>query len=140
MSIERFTELAQAWGAERARWPEHERALHERFADTPEGMAILADAQRIDLFLDTWQLPDEGDERIARIVAATRLGAHAAAPPPALRPVATRRHYGAWLSSGFLASAVLGFVLGFTQPDTVDTGPAYTEMLLGSTSIMEEFQ
>lgn len=140
MSIERFTELAQAWGAERARWPEHERTLHERFADTPEGMAILADALRIDLLLDTWQLPDEGDERIARIVAATRLGPHAAAPPPALRPVATRHHYGAWLSSGFLASAVLGFVLGFTQPDTVDTGPAYTEMLLGSTSIMEEFQ
>ena len=50
----------------------------------------------------------------------------------------SRARYAAWLSTGFLASALLGFVLGFAQIDTVDDGPAYTELLLGNPSALEE--
>lgn len=141
MGIGRFTELAQAWGADRARWPDHERALYDRFASSEQGMAILADAERVDHFLAAWQPPLDDDEaRVARIVAA----AGRDAPLPATRglrvPPAPRHRYGAWLSGGFAASALLGFVLGFTQADTVQEDPAYAELLLGNTSAMEEFQ
>ncbi len=138
MGIGRFTELALAHGATRTRWPEHERTVYDRFAETPEGMAILADAERVDLFLDAWQPHTNDTARVTRIVDVARAAdtaqrTHAARiqPPP-------RHRYGAWLSTGFLVSALLGFVLGFAQVDTVDEGPAYTELLLGNPSALEE--
>ncbi len=138
MSIGRFAELALAHGATRTRWPEHERALYDHFAVTPEGMTILADAERVDLFLDAWQPQADDASRVERIVDAAR--ASGAAPGTATIPVRvpSRPRYAAWLSTGFLASALLGFVLGFAQIDTVDEGPAYTELLLGNPGALEE--
>ena len=140
MSIGRFTELALAHGATRTRWPQHERALYDHFAATPDGMAILADAERVDLFLDAWQPQADDAARVERIMDAAR--ASGAAPGTETMPVpvfaSSRPRYAAWLSTGFLASALLGFVLGFAQIDTVDDGPAYTELLLGNPSALEE--
>lgn len=140
MDIERFTELAQAWGAQRSRWPQHEQALYDRCTTTAEGQSILAAAERVDLFLDAWQ-PDDGDdeERVARIVAAAG-GGSATATIPAL-PAARRagHRYATWLSTGLLGFAVLGFVFGFTQADFTDNNPAYTDMLFGASNMMEDF-
>ena len=42
MDLTRFKACAEAYGAERRRWPAREHALYDRFAGTPEGAAILA--------------------------------------------------------------------------------------------------
>lgn len=140
MSIRRFTELAHAHGAARRRWPEHERVLYDRFATSEAGRTILADAERVDRLLDAWQQPEgSGDdgERVARIVAA------AGQEHPSARPLRThvapprRQLLGTWLSTGFLASALFGFVLGFAQVETGGENPAYTELLLGSSTLEE---
>lgn len=52
MNDKRFAELAAAYGAERRRWPQAERAVYDAFAGTPEGLALLADAERLDRQLD----------------------------------------------------------------------------------------
>ena len=49
------------------------------------------------------------------------------------------RQTAAWLSTGFAASALLGFVLGFTQASTNGDDEAYMDLLLGSNTVMEEF-
>src|SRR5512145_811413 len=51
MDLDRFKQCSAAFGAERRRWPQREHALYDRFANTPEGMAILAEAGRTDRFL-----------------------------------------------------------------------------------------
>ncbi|MBP6382619.1 MAG: hypothetical protein KBG29_06350 [Pseudomonadales bacterium] len=141
MDIHRFTELALAHGATRERWPRPDRALYDRFAATPEGMAALADAERIDAFLDGWQPRADDAGRVARIVrAATANDAgDAVAAPVARTVVVPSRRVAAWLSTGFVASALFGFVLGFTQASTNSDDEAYIDLLLGSNTVMEEF-
>jgi hypothetical protein len=131
MDIHRFSELAGAHGASRERWPEPDRALYDRFAGSPEGMGILADAERIDAFLDSWQARADDAGRVARIVAA--------AISPAGRSGSASRKVAAWLSTGFAASALFGFLLGFTQASTSSDDEAYMDLLLGSDTVMEEF-
>lgn len=145
MDIHRFTELANAYGAARGRWPEDRRALYDRFAATPEGQAVLADAGRIDGFLDGWHVGAGDAERAQRIVAAALANPQradtpprAAAAPPA-RAARSVRLLGAWLSTGFAASALLGFVLGYTQASASLDAETYSELLLGSTTVMEDF-
>jgi len=142
MDIHRFSELASAHGAARERWPEPDRALYDRFAGSPEGMGILADAERIDAFLDGWQGRADDAGRAARIVAAAHAVAHdpgEVAVAPAGRTVQRSRKVTAWLSTGFATSALLGFVLGFTQASTNGDDEAYMDLLLGSNTVMEEF-
>ena len=142
MDIHRFSELASAHGAARERWPEPDRALYDRFAGSPEGMGILADAERIDAFLDGWQGRADDAGRAARIVAAAIAPAGEArdgVTAPAGRTGTASRKLAAWLSTGFAASALLGFVLGFTQASTNGDDEAYMDLLLGSNTVMEEF-
>ena len=124
MNDKRFAELAAAYGAERRRWPQAERAVYDAFAGTPEGLALLADAERLDRQLDGWTTTGDDAARVARIVgAATSRHAH---------PVRL-----AWLSTGFAACALLGFVLGFMQV-SADSGEAQLyDLLLGSSTIEE---
>jgi hypothetical protein len=142
MDIHRFTELAGAHGAARDRWPEADRALYDRFAASPEGMGVLADAERIDAFLDGWQGRADDAGRVARIVAATNASAddaRASALAPAAGTGGRSRKVAAWLSTGFAASALCGFLLGFTQVSTNSDDEAYMDVLLGSNTVMEEF-
>lgn len=134
MDIRRFSELAAAHGARRERWPEPERALYDRCASAPEAMGIRADAERIDAFLDGWHAQVDDAALAARIVAAAAETPRAA--PPAPRPP---RRLAAWLSTGFLASAALGFVLGFAQAGAGSDEAAYDELMLGSNTAMEDF-
>lgn len=141
MDIGRFTRLAAACGAARERWPEDQRVLYDRFASTPEGMAILADAGRVDALLDAWDPGVDDTGRAARILAAA-IAPEGAAPGADLFAAAAAhraRRLAGWLSTGFAASAVLGFVLGFTQAGATGEDGVYAELLFGNTSVMEEF-
>ncbi len=57
MTLDRFRELADAYGGVIARWPEPDRAAALRLAAQPEAIAMLARASTLDTLLDTWTVP-----------------------------------------------------------------------------------
>ena len=140
MDLTRFQACAEAYGAARRRWPPHEQRLYDRFAGTPEGLAILAQAQLTDGFLDAWEVREpgaalaqkiagipssEGQEREARVVA---IGVH--------QPQRVGRGPGFWLKAAALAaSATIGFALGFAQVPDDASADVVTQLVLGLKSI-----
>ena len=126
MNLQRFQELCAAYGADPRRWPEAERPLFGHHAQTLEGTAALKEAARIDAFLQNWHDPALDEARVARILAASSA-------------IPRQRVAVAWLSTGFAASALLGFLLGFLQGSTENSGAELADLLLGN-SVMEEIQ
>ncbi len=135
MDLNRFKTFAEAYGAERRRWPQDAQPLYERFARTPEGATVLAEAERIDGFLDALEV-SAPDDRLARAMVAEAL-----ASSPRNGVAQGRRAIGRarllWQLGAFAASAILGFVLGIAQVRD-DTGPdLVTQLLLGPVSARE---
>jgi hypothetical protein len=129
MDLNRFKQCAEAYGAERRRWPAREHGLYDRFAGTPEGAAILAEAERTDRFLDALEVaePDEAlAERISNLASSSLRGAGGV----------VRRRF--WLpAAAFAASAVLGFALGFAQARDEGGADLVTQLLLGPAGFRE---
>jgi len=124
MDLNRFKACAEAYGAERRRWPAREHALYDRFAGTPEGAAILADAERTDRFLDAFEVAAP-DERLAATISRA----------PASRRPSTRR---LWIpAAAFAASAILGFAIGFAQVRDDAGSDLVAQLLLGPASFRE---
>jgi hypothetical protein len=121
MDLNRFEQCCDAFGAERQRWPEHERALYDRFAGTPEGAAILAAASRVDRFLAGFEAASPQAHAAARIGALAR---------PAWRRLARP-------AAALAASAVLGFAVGFAQAQSAAESDVSTDLLLGPRSLPE---
>jgi hypothetical protein len=121
MDLNRFKECSAAFGAERPRWPQRAHPLYDRLANTPEGMAILAEAGRTDRFLDELE-PASPNPRHARQIgmlarpAWRRLGKPAAA---------------------LAASAAVGFVVGYLQSHGATDPGAVAQLLLGPGSLQE---
>ena len=136
MDLSRFKTLAEAYGAERRRWPETARPLYDHFAGTPEGATALAQAERVDRFLDALEVsaPDGG---LAQAIVAEAL---ASSPGPgdggAERGGRVRRELLWWPLCAFAASTIIGFALGFAQAGN-DTGPDFVTQLLGPDSVQE---
>ena len=121
MDLNRFKECSAAFGAERRRWPQREHAFYDRFANTSEGMAILAEAGRTDRFLDALE-PAAIDPRHARRIAALAKPAWRRLGKPA---------------AALAASAAIGFVVGYLQShSSLDTG-VVAQLLLGPQSLQE---
>ena len=121
MDLDQFKECSAAFGAERRRWPQREHALYDRFANTPEGMAILAEAGRTDRFLDALELAPPDPRRARQIGALAR---------PAWRRLGKP-------AAALAASAAVGFVVGYLQSHgTTDTG-VVAQLLLGPQSLQE---
>lgn len=119
MTLDRFRACAEAYGAERRRWPPGDQALYDRYAREAEGMAILAAAERTDRFLDALE-PDAPREDFAQGVIAQAGGRGA------------RRSRGLWLgAAAFAAAAVFGFVVGFAQVGDDPGADAVAQLLLG---------
>jgi hypothetical protein len=136
MDLSRFKTLAGAYGAERRRWPEAARPLYDRFAGTPEGAAVLAQAESVDRFLDALEVsaPDGG---LAQAIVAEALSS---SPGPgdggAESDGRIRRERLGWRLGAFAASAIIGFALGFAQAGN-DTEPDFLTQLLGPASVQE---
>jgi hypothetical protein len=120
MELNRFKICPETHGAARRRWPEGDRTLHDRFASTPEGAAILAEAERGDRLLDAYTPATPTSQLVRRVGAVAR---------PAWRRYA--------VPAAFAASAALGFALGLAQARAdADTGLA-ARLLLGPQSVQE---
>jgi hypothetical protein len=119
--LNRFKECCAAFGAERRRWPPREQPLYDRLAGTPEGRAMLADAERADGFLDALE-PAVPDPRLAHRVAALAR--------PAWRRIAVP-------AAALAVSAVVGFVVGFAQVQGSANADVASRLLLGPQSLQE---
>ena len=56
LTLDRFRDLAEAYGAAIARWPEPVRAAAMRMAAEPAAAAILERAAALDTTLDAWRV------------------------------------------------------------------------------------
>jgi hypothetical protein len=121
MDLSRFKDCSAAFGAERRRWPQREHPLYDRFADTSEGMAILAEAGRTDRFLDALEPAPPDPRRAAHIGALAR---------PAWRRLGKP-------AAALAASAALGFVVGYLQSQGATDAGAVGQLLLGPQSLQE---
>lgn len=71
MTLDRFTAILDAYGAEPRRWPAEERDRASAFAHAdPRGRALLAEARRLDATLDLDPAPTVRPELRARVLAA----------------------------------------------------------------------
>jgi anti-sigma factor RsiW len=104
MTPERFTHLADAYGADLHRWPATERASARALLaeGNPELVEALNEARWLDGLLDSHKVPAPTPELIRRIVASAPMAA----------PSFWGRHPG-WLSRlGFVGAGLAGMAAG----------------------------
>lgn len=114
LTIDRFEELADAYGGVVARWPVHHRAAAYRLATHPEAAAILARALAFDAMLDAWQAPVPTAALIGRVTAAG----------PAAAAITLGAQMRLWWSGVGIAAALAGAAAGMAAVAMV--GPADT--------------
>ena len=112
LTLQRFTDLAHAYGGVIERWPAVHQAAARELALTGAGAAVLADARALDQTLDAWRvaLPD------ARL--AQRIVASGAQAPK------WRARVGLWWSGLGVAAALAGAVAGFAAVTLAGPGDA----------------
>lgn len=133
MTLDRFDDLASAYGGAIFLWPAEVQADAEAFAAAaPEAQAVLARERALDEALDEWEAPEPSQALMARILGdAAEVSAMGAAPvteaPPAADPPGfLTRFFGdfGWRPAGALTACLaIGFVAGLSgAPAPVETG------------------
>lgn len=120
MNEVRFQEIVAAYGADPRRWPEGERAAAKAFSETAGAKAQLREAEALDALLAGYAAPDANDlEAMARISrkvsAAAPQSAHTGAGRPGRRPSFLSYSRNAAAAAGFLAAALTGLAIGFSN-------------------------
>jgi hypothetical protein len=124
MNEVRFQEIVAAYGADPHRWPEGERAAAMAFSERAGAKAQLREAEALDALLAGYAAPGANDleavVRISRKVsgaalqgAALAAGRAGAGRPGRRRFLAYSRNAAA--AAGFLAAAVTGLAIGFSD-------------------------
>jgi anti-sigma factor RsiW len=116
MTLERFKELLDVFGADLGRWPGAERAAASALiAQVPEAQVALAEARRLDALLDLYEPP-------ADRAAEARLRAALAAVPARTPRHAARLLWpqAAALAATLLLGVATGIVASGLMPDTVN--------------------
>jgi hypothetical protein len=114
MTLDEFRELAEAWGADIARWPEHLRMSAAELARRPEAMAVLAEAERFDRLISAAGpkvVADRVDQAIFNVVTLVAADSR----PAGFRGMSLLPR---WLipATSFATAAVLGVSLGLMKP------------------------
>lgn len=122
MTIDRFRDILDAYGADPAHWPDSERAaMRDLIATSPGARTALANAASLDALLahDRPVMPTLNPLQIAARVAAT-----------------PRVPRGGWMVrrmwpnvAGLAAAALIGFVVGWTGLDQNVTSVASADQL-----------
>lgn len=135
MTLDRFDELATAYGAAISLWPAEDQAAAQALAATsPEAQAVLERERALDAALDEWEVPQPSQDLMARILAdAAEVSAEAtvAAPTPARgaeKPGFFSRFFGemGWRPAGAMTACLaIGFIAGLSgAPAPVETDVA----------------
>lgn len=101
LTLNRFQELADAYGGVVARWPEQHRDAAMGIASQPVAIAILARASVLDETLDAWTVPASAYSLRKRVIAG--------APTPR-RSLAARTRL--WWSGVGIAAVLAGAAAG----------------------------
>ena len=101
LTLARFEELADAYGAVVSRWPEQHREAAMAIASQPAGRTILEKASALDDALDTWRVSPPDQALRERVIVST--------PEPAVR-LMTRARF--WWSGVGVAAALAGATAG----------------------------
>ena len=131
MTIERFDELASAYGAGIFLWPPEEQAAAEALAAAaPEAQDILAREKALDAALDEWDAPAPSEALMAKILgdaAEVSAAANVTAPAPRVAPEKPgffSRFFGemGWRPAGAMTACLaIGFVAGMSgAPAPID--------------------
>lgn len=129
MTLEKFDELALAYGGSLDRWPDGlQHSARAFLTETPAAQQLLAEAQTLDGALDALPAPQPSDALMTRILGdAAEIGAQnmaaqqATATAPAAEPKQQRSLFG-WLGGAFFpamgltACLALGFTFGISDP------------------------
>lgn len=122
MNIERFAQLAEAFGGDLRRWPASERIEAEAFLASDRGAAaLLDDARTLDLMLDAWGQPQIAPALRDRVLSTAPRERRSTSPWALAAP---------WLrGAGLAAACAAGVVVGGTLAARDNANPA-TEMLI----------
>ncbi|CAN5204005.1 hypothetical protein BH10PSE2_BH10PSE2_25310 [soil metagenome] len=108
MNADRLTQLAQAYGADRRRWPQAERAAVEALLRSdPQAERLLFDARQTDAALDASPRPMVSTALRDRVIAS--------AMAAGLTPQKARRVWDrlvVWFGAGWAAAACAGVIAG----------------------------
>ncbi len=132
MTLDRFDELASAYGAAIFLWPAEDQPAAEALAAaSPEAQAVLARERALDAALDEWEAPEPSQALMARIlgdaaeVSAVQAAAVAEPPPVAEKPGFLTRFFGdiGWRPAGAMTACLaIGFAVGLSgTPDSAST-------------------
>ena len=113
MTLDRFRELADAYGGVVARWPRSERDAAMQLALQPAAIAILAEASALDDALDAWAVPAPNLALRDRV---------AGGAPRVAQGIAMRARL--WWSGVGIGAALAGALAGLAAVAMVPTGDA----------------
>ena len=118
MTLDEFRALADAWGGDVGRWPDHLRAAAATLAETSEAQKILAEAQRIDaLIMAARPEPSAQRAAAAMLTVAVKIDAERSdASRAADRGIASGLPWWAAAAASIAVAAVVGGWLGFEKP------------------------
>jgi hypothetical protein len=114
MTLNEFKALAEIWGADTGRWPEHLRPAAAKLAATSEAAAILTDARGLDQLIIA-ATPQVSRDRIDRVTFNVSMTIADQALRLALAGPLSLRW---WLipAASIACAAVLGISLGLIRP------------------------
>jgi len=133
MTIERFDELASAYGAGIFLWPTEEQAAAEALAKgSPEAQAVLERERALDAALDEWDVPAPSEALMAKIlgdaaeVSSTTSAAVETPRQAPEKPSFFSRFFGEMglrPAGAMTACLAIGFIAGLSgAPAPVDSG------------------
>lgn len=124
MTIERFDELASAYGAGIFLWPAEEQAAAEALAkSSPDAQAVLERERALDAALDEWDVPAPSEALMAKILGdaaevSTTTSAAVETPRQASeKPSFFSRFFGemGWRPAGAMTACLaIGFIAGLS--------------------------
>jgi hypothetical protein len=124
MAIEKFDELASAYGAAIFLWPAEDQAAAEALAaSSTEAQAVLERERALDAALDEWEAPEPSQALMARILgdaAEITAAAPVAEPTPheaPAKPGFFSRFFGemGWRPAGAMTACLaIGFIAGMS--------------------------
>ncbi len=132
MTLGEFKALAETWGGDIGRWPEHLRSAAKTLAGTSDAAAILADADEFDrlIFAAKPQAsPDRVNQAMFNVVTTIADRSHRRALNGTL---SWRR----WFvpAASIVCAAILGISLGIIKPLKTSTQPTILTMVLDAGS------
>jgi RNA polymerase sigma-70 factor, ECF subfamily len=132
MTLDEFKALAEIWGSNIGRWPEHSRSAAETLAGSSEAATILENVGKLDQFIAAAKphvSSDRVDQAIFNVVTKIADHGHRWTPGGILLP---RR----WFipAASIVCAAILGISLGIVTPLETSTHSAALTMVLDAGS------